>query len=379
MTLAKLQLPLDFQNITRIMLPNLQNNVRYYDFERSTEENYADDNAAFGGKYGHLRSKLDYSYHSKYCLERQMFQDTLIDSFYHTIIYDGENTCEAPLENWLVFTAGPMGAGKTHTLQWLKSKGYFPLEAFVRVDPDVLREKLPEMITYNERNPMTAGILTQKEVGYISEVMTLRALEEGKNVIVDGSLRDHSWYKVYIRSLKEKFPKLKIGIIEIDASVETVLRLVKSRGDKSGRSVPEQVILDAISKIPDAIKHLTELSDYVCTINNDDRVEEEFTVGSKRVERRTASEPVLVYSNKHDTSWESFQEVFTMRCAYNPQRSKNRNDASDAFQATKAHPADPVPTSVSSSLTTSVSSDSYSSEDEDHNPPARSTTSLETC
>jgi hypothetical protein len=33
-----------------------------------------------------------------------------------------------------------MGAGKGHTLQHLQREGLFPLNAFVRVDPDVLRE-----------------------------------------------------------------------------------------------------------------------------------------------------------------------------------------------------------------------------------------------
>jgi len=55
---------------------------------------------------------------------------------------DETKTCVAPASrsNWLVFTAGCMGAGKGHTLQHLQREGLFPLNAFVRVDPDVLRE-----------------------------------------------------------------------------------------------------------------------------------------------------------------------------------------------------------------------------------------------
>jgi len=37
--------------------------------------------------------------------------DQFIDRFIKTIIYDGWVTCEVPAENWIVFTAGPMGAG----------------------------------------------------------------------------------------------------------------------------------------------------------------------------------------------------------------------------------------------------------------------------
>jgi hypothetical protein len=60
--------------------------------------------------------------------------------------------------------------GKGHTMAWLNSRGLFPSEAFVKVDPDALRELLPETKEYIKRNPATAGYLTQKEVGYIAEV-----------------------------------------------------------------------------------------------------------------------------------------------------------------------------------------------------------------
>jgi hypothetical protein len=51
---------------------------------------------------------------------------------------------------------------------------------------------------YINRDPKTAGYLTQKEVGYICEVLTISGLEKGKNVLVDGSLRDASWYYNHI-------------------------------------------------------------------------------------------------------------------------------------------------------------------------------------
>lgn len=74
---------------------------------------------------------------------------------------------------------------------------------------------LPEFKEYNDLNPNTAGRLTQKEVGYISEVLTLDALEQGKNALVDGSLRDKEWYGRYIAKLKSLFPRLKIAIIQV--------------------------------------------------------------------------------------------------------------------------------------------------------------------
>jgi hypothetical protein len=88
-----------------------------YDYSKSTGENYAaDEGTPFVGKYGHLRSELDYTHHSHYIPERQVFHDQLIDIFRQTIVRDEEKktTCEVPEDNWLVFTAGCMGAGKVN-------------------------------------------------------------------------------------------------------------------------------------------------------------------------------------------------------------------------------------------------------------------------
>ena len=141
-----------------------------FDFTKSSEDNYSDENAPFVGKYEKIRSQLDYNFHKHYSVRRQYLQDELMTQFLDTIIEDGEYICDKPLNNWIVFTAGAMGAGKGHTLNWLSKQKLFPLESFVNVDPDCIRALLPEFEIYNKKNPYTAGFKTQKEVGYISEV-----------------------------------------------------------------------------------------------------------------------------------------------------------------------------------------------------------------
>ena len=63
-----------------------------------------------------------------------------------------------------------MGVGKGHTINWLHKTGLFPMDAFVNVDPDLIRQLLPEIEGYNRRDPTTMGFLTQKEVNYLTEV-----------------------------------------------------------------------------------------------------------------------------------------------------------------------------------------------------------------
>lgn len=121
----------------------------------------------------------------------------------------------------------PMGAGKSHTMQYLVEKGRFPLSAFVRVDPDEIRSHFPEYQLYVKHFPDRAGELTRKEAGYLCEILTLAALQAGKNVLLDGSLRDADWYKGYFGRLREEFPLLKLAILEVTAPKEAVLARAK--------------------------------------------------------------------------------------------------------------------------------------------------------
>lgn len=106
----------------------------------------------------------------------------------------------------------------------LVENGRFPLIAFITVDPDQCRQKLPEYHLYVDSNPELAGELTHKEAGYIAEILTLAGLQAGKNVMVDGSLRNSEWYKVYFQRLRKDFPLLRIGIIHVTAPRDAIFQ-----------------------------------------------------------------------------------------------------------------------------------------------------------
>jgi hypothetical protein len=72
-------------------------------YGRSTEERYASAEAVFTGPYAGTRALLDYRYHLHYRPERQAVQDGIISA-----ALAGGARVEHP---WLVYTAGPMGAG----------------------------------------------------------------------------------------------------------------------------------------------------------------------------------------------------------------------------------------------------------------------------
>lgn len=285
------------------------------DYEKSTEDNYSTDEAICVGKFASQRALLDYSYHKHWIPERQLFQDTIIDRFKDTVVHDSFTgmTCSAPLHNWIIFTAGAMGVGKTRVLRELWRQGDFPLDSFVWVDLDAIRTLLPEWGEYSRREPLLAGRRTQKESSYIGEVMTMQALQKGQNVLVDSSLKDAKWHEMYFKQLRLLFPSLKIGIFKVNAREETVLERARKRGEITGRIVPIDILLSSLTVIPGSFTYLTPFSDFVAVFENEDNEPLRISHISERSETKLCT-------SSHDNSidsvptFDAFRDVWKMTC-----------------------------------------------------------------
>lgn len=249
-----------------------------YDWNRSTEKNYEADHKdiiqkQFHGKYAEIRKTLDYNYHSNYTRSRQLVQDSIIDNILRKpLIHDQDtgHTCTTTSSKpWIVFTAGPMGAGKSWTIRHLADRGDFPLEAFVVVDPDEIRRHLPEYETYVSLNSKTAGDLTRKEAGLLSEILTLVSIENRYNVLQDGSLRDADWYEKYFQGLRKKYPdNLKLAILHVTAPPKVVHERAARRAKKTGRVVPAETLEMSMRQVPVSVSLLRPLVDFYAQIDN---------------------------------------------------------------------------------------------------------------
>ena len=75
--------------------------------------------------------------------------------------------------------------------------------------------------------------MTRKEAGIIAEILTEAALREGRNVMVDGSLKDLDWYQRYFERLRRKYSKegnnLRIGILHITAPRDAIIERARVR------------------------------------------------------------------------------------------------------------------------------------------------------
>eukprot|EP01059_Diplonema_ambulator_P011222 TRINITY_DN2117_c0_g2_i1.p1 TRINITY_DN2117_c0_g2~~TRINITY_DN2117_c0_g2_i1.p1 ORF type:complete len:490 (+),score=98.76 TRINITY_DN2117_c0_g2_i1:679-2148(+) len=231
-----------------------------YDYTQDTSTVYRVDNKKVYGIYKDIRAKLDFEYHGNYTEARQKIQDTAVSD----VVFGG-----VPKDKpWLVFTAGAMGAGKSHVIRWMSDRGYFPLPDFVQIDPDRFKEMLPEWQGYVDYDPMMAGARMRKESGYLVEIAQAKAMQMNKNVWVDGSLRDWEWYDYHLEKVRKAYPHYHIAILHVVADYDKVLQRADERGVSTGRYVPEEEIKDSFEKVPEAVNHLARHCDFIAHIEN---------------------------------------------------------------------------------------------------------------
>jgi hypothetical protein len=234
-------------------------NVTTFDWNKTTEDLWCVPH--FTGDHKDIRPLLDYSWHGTYKKERLQIQDDII----HKLCSE---QCQSRLLPWVVFTAGAMGAGKGFVVRWMDQKGYLPLKEFVVVDPDQVRQMLPEWESYVTHDPETAGDKTQKEAGQIAEILGYKALRHRYRVIFDGSLRDANWYIKYFQQPRDHFPGIRIMIIHIMSEKEEVLRRAEERGKQTGRVVPKDTLLASMDAVPKSVHALAPYCDFCYRVMN---------------------------------------------------------------------------------------------------------------
>jgi hypothetical protein len=203
-----------------LVLPSCLTAVTNYDYSRSTAENYARADARLRREFFTSRIGLDYRWHVRYTHDRQALQDEIIRSMLsfedmQRVVTStkhskwlrrarGARKLLRPQQPWCIFTAGCMGAGKTHIMTKLDEHGVLPLPRFVRIDMDRIRALLPETAGYIAIDKQLGGQMTQREAGTIAEILTEEALSRGLNVWVDSSMQDVQWWTSELNRIKRE-------------------------------------------------------------------------------------------------------------------------------------------------------------------------------
>lgn len=226
------------------------------------------------------------TYHTRYSLERQALQDTIIRAMLKyedmqrgrparrseldRLLVRGGKLVASQRQPWALFTAGCMGAGKTHVMCALDRHGLLPLPRFVRVDLDRIRTLLPENAGYVERDRRSAGQLTQKEAGLIAEIVSEEALARGLNVWIDSSMRDDVWWVDELQRIRRTYPH-RMCILHVTASWERVQQRAAKRSEQTGRCIPLDVLRQTFKSVPASVAKLRPLVDEYIEVDNNGR------------------------------------------------------------------------------------------------------------
>lgn len=213
------------------------------------------------GEFATIRRKLDYSWHTNYSPQRQAWQD---DEVRRVVRSHAQQ--EQP---WVVFTCGPMAAGKGRVMSWLCRHHDFPFEDMVRIDPDQFKADMPEWDGYVRHDTEKAGTMCHKESGLIQELAQEVAFSGGHNIWIDGSLGDCNWYSSLFREVRRRFPQYRIAIIYVHCSEAKVLERAERRGRQTGRFVPPQLLRQSIEMTRHSIDILGPQADFVAMVNNE--------------------------------------------------------------------------------------------------------------
>lgn len=254
---------------------------RHYDWDKwCTFEVYSDPtrtdfNTPIQSKpdFSKARSQLDYSYHLIPAERRQELQDVILSRVVNSTAEEKKTAspCELkPSKPWIVFTAGAMGVGKGYVLSSLYKSKLFPLDKFLIIDPDKLKNELPEMPGYLQADPTTAATKVHRESTQMADVLLEHTLLQKTPILVDGSLRDFDYYRDLFQRIKKDFG-YRIAIILVTAEPSTIHDRASQRAIKTGRAVPEELINKSIQQVPESVAKLSPYADAVFEIaNNDD-------------------------------------------------------------------------------------------------------------
>ena len=251
-----------------------------YDSTHNNNNEQINSNKNYEFKYEHLKKYIDWSYHLKYSPFREKLQEKIIDSHF----IGKQKLLQNFSKKKIIFTGGCYGAGKSNVLKQLQKENKINLDNFVHVDQDKMRSQIPEYETYLRDNYYTAGFKTNKETGYIAELIQLYAMSNGYNLIVDSSLTDAEWLKQYFDLIRSKFSDYEIIIIYVKASWERILERNIRRGQVTHRVIPFDCLLNAYEKSPVSFDFLKNYVDKWYVIENDYK-ENEIDYECKRSEQ----------------------------------------------------------------------------------------------
>lgn len=162
-----------------------------------------------------------------------------------------------------IVTMGGPAAGKTTLVKHVQSN----FNDFAVVNPDDVKEELPEYqkgINLGEKDGKTvsardAAFLVHQESSDVAIEIQKLAIEQRKNIILDGTGKNVEKYRKKIADLKAAGYHVQVIMPHVDMN-EAIDR-VEARAEKTGRYVPEDIVRHAHTRIPSNFEAIARTAD----------------------------------------------------------------------------------------------------------------------
>lgn len=175
-----------------------------------------------------------------YNAERSKLHDAIVASFF-------EGKRPPPVQPHAVFTAGGPASGKSTALEHNPTLLPEP-EHTVHVDPDAIKEQLPEYQQLRADNDRYAALAVHLESGDIAARVMVEAMERGLHVVIDGTGNsDPGEFTSKLEMARDR--GYSVDVLYVNAPTDTAVAWSIKRASETGRHVPVPVIRDQHMKV----------------------------------------------------------------------------------------------------------------------------------
>ena len=185
--------------------------------------------------------------------------DLAMESAYRRVERDALERTEAQEQPRAVILGGQAGSGKSE-LAAQASREFKQRGGAVIIDADRMREENPRYKQLSRDDPQNAADRTHREAGAWSMRLTTTAIENRRNLVVDGTMRDPDSIRVLASRLKSNGYKVEARVMAVDPEVSMArarLRFEEQVAERgTGRFVNQGQHDRAYAAIPDSVRAL---------------------------------------------------------------------------------------------------------------------------
>lgn len=168
--------------------------------------------------------------------ERVKLHDAIIED-----MLQGHEPSDEPMA---LFLGGGPASGKSTILPTID------VPDGVTIDSDHIKGYLPEYQEMVKSKDRTAAAYAHEESSYLGKAVTARALGDGLNVILDGT-GDSSIEKLHKKVAEARESGHGVRAVYVTVDTETAVQRSNSRGEQTGRLVPEAVVREIHASVTD--------------------------------------------------------------------------------------------------------------------------------